>query len=254
MSGLKRGLLPRYTSIIVTTYISDELRAKMFRTSLAALLETTKGLPVEIIIVDNGGDDQISKTLLELTRNNMIHCYIKNSSNLSFGFGRNQGLAAAKGNYIVIADNDILYKKGWLEACWKPLELYPDRKIYSTPIEYPTGFYKERYDQGKLDVDGVEYNLNMRAGSNCFMVRRKDFEIIGGFWVHRIAGSRWTDRAVKLKYLAAVAPGELVSDLGLRMGYVHSEFPPLGRKLVNGEKVYFNVDEFKTNNPELPYA
>lgn len=246
--------LTRYTSVVIVSNVPNEMRAKMFRTSLETLIETTKDYPVEIIVVDNGGNEDVSKLLLAWTSKNIIHCYIRNSSNLSFGFGRNQGLAATKGNYLVIADNDILYKEGWLEACWKPLELYPDKKIYSTPIEYPTGFYKERYDQGTLNVDGVEYGLNMRAGSNCFMIRRKDLEKIGQFWVHRIAGSRWTDKAVKMKYLAAVAPGELVTDIGLRIGYQHNEFPPLGRTLTNGEKIYFNVDEFKTKNPDLPYA
>lgn len=235
----------RYTSIIIASYIPDDLRAKTFRTSLDSLFETTKNYPVEIIIIDNGGNESISKYLRELTEQGLIQTYIYNARNMHFGFARNQGLAMAHGNYMVIADNDILYKEGWLEACWKPLELYPNKKIYSTPVEYPTGFLKERYDRGKLDVFGVEYNLNMRAGSNCFMIRKKDFNKIGKFMIHRIAGSRWTDRAVKLGYLAAVAPNKLIIDLGFRMGYNLHEPIPVKRILRNGEEVIFNQDEYQ---------
>lgn len=254
MSGSTYKSVTRYTSIIITTHVASELRAKIFRTSFHSLLITTKDFPVEIIVVDNGEDESISMMLLAALQRNEIHTYIRNSNNLSFGFARNQGLAAARGEFIVIADNDVLFKPGWLEACWMPLEVYPEKKLYTTPLEYPTGFYKERYDQGKLLVNGEVYNLNMRAGSNCFMIRRWDLEKIGTFWTHRIAGSRWTDAAVKKKYLAAVAPGELAIDLGLRAGYDHKKFPPLGRTLTNGQEVFFNVDEFKTNNGNVAYA
>ena len=82
MNGLKKELLPRYTSIVIVSHISDEMRSKMFRLSLASLIETTKHQPVEIIVVDNGGDETISKTLISMADQNMIHCYIKNSNNL----------------------------------------------------------------------------------------------------------------------------------------------------------------------------
>ncbi len=245
MSGLKNKLPDRYTSIVIASYISNELRAKMFLTSLTSLLETTKDLPVEIIIVDNGGNEGISKMLLEWTRQNIIHCYIRNATNMHFGEARNQGMAMAKGNYICIADNDIFYEAGWLEACLDALERYQNKKIYATPIQYPTPGLIERYSGGELKVHGKRYKLNMRAGSNCFVVRRKDMEIIGNFQAHRIAGSRWTDRASKLGYLAAVTPVDMIKDLGLRNGYMHNRAIPIKRVLTNGQEVIFNTDELQ---------
>src|SRR5574341_603271 len=129
----------RYTSIVIASFIPDALRAQIFRTSLESLLETTKGLPVEIIIIDNGGHDVITSWLLELTTQGQIQCYIRNANNMHFGFARNQGIKMAKGEYLCIADNDILYEPGWLEECLEVLEKYPKKKIYATPIEYPTG-------------------------------------------------------------------------------------------------------------------
>jgi glycosyltransferase involved in cell wall biosynthesis len=215
------------------------------RTSFDSLFETTKNLPVEIIVVNNSPENTFDHDFFtDLLKKGKIVSYILNSRNMSFGFARNQAIGMAHGNYFCIVDNDILYQEGWLEACWKVLEAYPGNKIYATPVEYPTGFLKERYDSGKLDVEGVEYNLNMRAGSNCFVIRKKDFYAIGQFLCHRIAGSKWTDRAVKLDYLAAVAPGGLVKDMGLRAGYMHTEAIPIKRILRNGQEIVFNVDEY----------
>ena len=83
----------------------DSLRSETMKLSIESLLQTTKQFPVEIIVVENKGRQDDSAFFIDLLNENKIHCYIKNSSNLSFGFGRNQGLASAKGNYIVIADN-----------------------------------------------------------------------------------------------------------------------------------------------------
>lgn len=236
--------IPRYTSIVIASYIPDEIRAKMFRTSLDSLLETTKDLAVEIIIVDNGGDISISRYIDGLLLDGAVQCVIHNANNLHFGFARNQGIAMAQGNYICIADNDIFYKKGWLESCWQILEKYPDLKIYATPICYPGGTNGRktmRYNMGKLD----DYDLDMRAGSNCFVIRKKDFAEIGLFKYHRVAGTKWTDEAVHKGYLAAVCPGELALHIALRAGYNHRATLPIKRTLRNGDEVYFNVDEYK---------
>jgi glycosyltransferase involved in cell wall biosynthesis len=233
-------------SIIITSHITNDFRSKAMRTSMDSLIATTRNAPCEIIVVDNGGTYEKDSTFLNLLcSEGMIHTYIRNSSNLHFGYARNQGIVLANGQYIVIADNDIFYTEGWLEACLKPLQLYPDHKIYSTPLEYPTGMMKERYDRGKLDVEGVEYNLNMRAGSNCMMLRRFDLDKIGHFAHHRIAGTKWTDRAVGMGYLAAVVPGKKVLDLGLRNGYNLGEAIPIKQTLTNGEVIYYNEDEYK---------
>jgi hypothetical protein len=44
--------------------------------------------------------------------------------------------------------------------------------------------------------------------------------------------------------LAAVVPGELISDLGLRLGYNLKKAIPIERVLTNGERVTFNEDEY----------
>lgn len=235
-------------SIIITSYIPNDLRLKMLAASLQSLFDTTKNLPVEIIFVDNGySDPEFSAVDLLTHYLNMkfITCYIRNAENQHFGEARNQGIAMAKGDYIVIADNDIYYEAGWLESCVDILKAYPDKKIYATPIQYPTSKMVGRYDCGVLPLGEQEFRLNMRAGSNCFVIRKKDLDIIGNFLAHRIAGTKWTDKAVKLGYLAAVTPVNMVKDLGLRLGYNLSEAISIKRTLMNGEEVILNQDELR---------
>jgi glycosyltransferase involved in cell wall biosynthesis len=237
----------RYTSIIVTSFTPDRFRAGACRSSIDSLIASVKGQPVEIIVVDNGGAIDMSDYFMSEVRNKTINFYIKNAENMHFGYARNQGLAMAHGNYICIADNDIFYQnKEWINLCWEVLERHPDKKIYSTPLEYPTGMIKEIHDRGTLPSGKYTFNLNDRAGSNCFVMRRKDFYEVGEFAINRIAGTKWTDKACRLGYVAAVTPQELrlVCDIGLRMGYNHKVPLPVKVVLASGDEVYFNEDEY----------
>ena len=233
-----------YISIIFTHWSMNEERAKLSLFSLYSLIASVKNLPVEIIVIDNGGTPSLYKVFNKLVKEEKISCYIRNSHNMSFGYARNQGLAMPVGDFVCVVDNDLKYEKGWLERCVKFLEDHPDKKIYATPLQYPTAGMVERYSQGELDG----WALNMRAGSNCWVMRSKYFFEVGFFLNHRIAGSIWTDEAVRKGYLAAVDPVKLVKDLGLRKGYNLGVANPIKKKLLNGKEVYFNRDEYQISH------
>ncbi len=240
--------MDKFVSIIITHWTQNNVRSAVMRKSLTSLVENTK-YPYELIIIDNGENEEDSKFLRDLKPN----VYIRNEHNMHFGYARNQGVKLSQGDYICIADNDIIYSEGWLKECVKVLEVFPDKKIYGTPIEYPTPVMKDRYDRGELEHDGKAYNLSMRAGSNCFVCRREDFFEIGLFSAHRIAGSRWTDSAVRAGYLAAVVPGKMITDEGLREGYSLGKSIPIRLHVRNGKDIYFNSDEYRKENIEGPY-
>jgi glycosyltransferase involved in cell wall biosynthesis len=225
--------------------MDDERSITMIK-SLTSLVDVIK-YPYELIVVDNGGSEEDSHFLTEMTNKGHISTYIKNSNNRHFGYARNQGIAVAQGDYIAIVDNDILHKKDWLTECIKMLEKHPKKKIYGTPIDYPQDAEyngKVRYRTGELD----ECTLNMRAGSNCFVIRYEDLMDIGKFPIHRIAGTKWTDSAVNKGYLACVLPKGYVEDMGFRNGYQLKDYKPVYIEFNNKERVYFNVDEYKNIN------
>jgi glycosyltransferase involved in cell wall biosynthesis len=76
----------------------------------------------ELIIIDNDSDKETVNYLKSLqTSNNRVKVFF-NSANLGFPKGINQGLKIALGKYLVIANNDIVVTKGWLETMIKAAE------------------------------------------------------------------------------------------------------------------------------------
>jgi len=227
-------------SIVITHYATNENRSYWFVLSMESLLRTTKKHPCQIILVDNGGPHHTNDHINRLVYGGFVQVYVKNHQNLSYGMGRNQGISLAVGEYICIADDDIEYKNHWLEACMKPLLKYPDKKWYSTPIDYPSN----KYQMGDFDIDGETYKINDRAGSNCFIIARDKLDDMGEFPSHRISGPLWTDKAVRAGYKAIVTPQNMVKDLGLRKGVNFKKPFAVSTTLTDGTEIYFNEDEY----------
>jgi len=190
----------------------------MSRYSIESLLCSLKN-PVEIIVVDNGGSFDDSIYFLKLCEEKRITHYIRNADNLNFCYGYNQALKLAWGDYFVLASNDLHYQREWLEACLKVFEHYPDDKLIVSPLDYPTNILRQKYHQGTINVAGKDFKLSMRAGSNCFVMKRSTYEEIGEFDLDPMAGSKYTDRLVRAGYLTAVPPTNMAIDLGLRRGF-----------------------------------
>lgn len=207
-------------SVIYTHWGMDEKRCAKMRASLYSLIVTAP--EAEIIVVDNGGSFEDSKWLLSLAEKGQIACYVRNRKNMHFGYARNQGLKLASGDYLVICDNDIIFSDKWVDECVEFLEKH-DGKYIATPIACDP-MNATRAVRWVGEVDG--WKLNTRAGSNVFMLRRKDFETIGFFDLHRIAGSLYCDRFCRLGYVVAIMPVHKAVDSGFREGYNFKEDIP----------------------------
>ncbi len=73
-------------------------------------------LPHEIIIVDNASTDGTSEFLKSWQAAHPNCVVIRNESNRGFAGGNNQGLAQAKGDQVLLLNNDTIVTAGWLEA------------------------------------------------------------------------------------------------------------------------------------------
>jgi GT2 family glycosyltransferase/Tfp pilus assembly protein PilF len=69
----------------------------------------------EIICIDNASNDGTAKWFNKIVQNNSNYKLICNEENLGFPAAVNQGIKAAKGDYILIANNDIVFTPGWLD-------------------------------------------------------------------------------------------------------------------------------------------
>ena len=242
----------KFVSIILTNYSEDEIRFEMLKMSIKSLLKNTE-YPYELIVVDNGGSVEISNLLLDLANKGKIHTYIRNARNMGFGYGRTQALRVCNGDYIANVDNDIEFSKGWLTKCVEVLDLYPEEKIWATPICGITHDRSKWWSEKKLQVGDEFYRMNHRAGPNCYVMTRKGFEDVGEFQAHRIAGTRWLGVALRNGYLGVVVPGKLAADVGFRYKRDYKKSNPVKLVLSNNEVIYFNRDEFKRENKKLNF-
>lgn len=137
-----------YVSIIMLTYRrGSHDRDEMAKASITSLLENTT-YPFELILLDN-------------TQNNR-----------GIAAGRNFGYGMATGKYVAFVDDDILLLPGWLEECVRMVEM--GDKFIATPV------IQRLIKKWELpNFNGIRNN--MRTGSNCMVMRRKDFLDIGYF-------------------------------------------------------------------------
>ena len=104
-----RDLCPK-VSVIVLTYNN----LSFTRACLQSLEASTDYPDWELILVDNASNDGTREFLVEYAACNAHAKLLQNEENLGFAAGNNQGLAAAKGEYMVILNNDTYVTPGWL--------------------------------------------------------------------------------------------------------------------------------------------
>lgn len=80
----------------------------------------------EIIFVDNGSTDDTRPWLREQISVAPDYHLIENSSNVGFSAGCNQGMRAARGNFILLLNNDVVVTPEWLSGM---LECFNEDKV-----------------------------------------------------------------------------------------------------------------------------
>ncbi len=101
-------LLPK-ASIILLSYNQK----KYTQECIESIYKNTNA-NFELIIIDNNSTDGTKKYLEELKTQKENVKIIFNSENKGFPQGINQGILNAKGDYILVANNDIVVTKNWL--------------------------------------------------------------------------------------------------------------------------------------------
>lgn len=185
-------------------------RSQLLRTCIESLEKNTD-YPSELIVMDNGGNPDDSEYLLNKARTGVL-THVRFPQNMHFSYAWNTGAKMATGDYLSFVCNDIEFLPGWLSACVKILEDYPDKPWLACPFI--------TYDKTRYTVETTKegYRVNLRSGSNCMVLTRETFKKTGEFPVHRIGGTLWYNRISRMK-MRTVAPKEdLAIDKGWRQG------------------------------------
>ncbi len=159
---------------------------------------------------------------------------IKNKENLGFAAGNNQGIAAARGNYTLLMNNDIVVTPGWLTHLIACAEQDPKIGIVGP---------KSNYVSGPQLVKDVTYNIKNLDGLNdfasefsnkhsgkttsfwrvvgfCMLIKRAVIDKIGGLDTRYGLGNFEDDdfslRAILAGYESRIAEGCFVHHFGNR--------------------------------------
>jgi len=90
----------------------------------------------DVILVDNGSTDRTSEIVQ--TRWDRVKI-IRSDRNLGFAGGNNLGIKAAKGEWIVLLNDDTEVDPGWLEALDRASRDHPAAGILGCKLLYPGG-------------------------------------------------------------------------------------------------------------------
>lgn len=182
---------PDLVSIIVCVYNQYSLTNKC----LNALARHCGRAKIEIIMVNNGSDDETSGLLDSWAERDGRVTVIHNFDNLNFSLGNNVGFAASHGSRLVFLNNDTEVRAGWLDPLLAPLAdpevmgtqpklLYPDGRVQCVGVVFSgkTALGYPIYVDEAADSPLVAANRRYRAVTGaCFAVRATDFAAVGGF-------------------------------------------------------------------------
>lgn len=167
--------------------------------------------PYELILVDDGSTDDTPAYLEALAREHSHVTVIRHERNQGIGQAWNRGVAAARGRYIAVCNNDLVVSPGWLgrlvdeliarehhgvvcaasnQVVWSYYpELFPDEYAFMKDKEAPPGpsweslqaFYGDFFGWAKgFEQKHAEVRIQTYY-MPCLVARREVFEEIGGF-------------------------------------------------------------------------
>lgn len=99
-------------SVIIVAYNNLELT----RACLESIERYSDYPALEVIIVDNASSDGTPDVLRQLAADRPRWRVICNATNRGFAAANNQGLAVAKGDYLVLLNNDTVVTPGWVRT------------------------------------------------------------------------------------------------------------------------------------------
>lgn len=131
--------LPSPTDPLVSIVIPVHNKVAMSFHCLASLNLAPNEASFEVIVVDDGSSDE-TLYLDQVCKGLRI---IRNETAQGFVRACNRGAAAARGEYIVLLNNDTEVTAGWLDALLDPFRRFDRVGLTGSKLIYPTGQLQE---------------------------------------------------------------------------------------------------------------
>ena len=204
------------------------------RQCVESILRAEQNSPIEIVVVNNGSKDGTSHWLSYMCEWYSNFKTVENTENRGFSTAVNQGVEASRGDYVVIANNDLLMSQNWLTPLVHAMESDPNLGIVSPMTNYVgegPQLDKEALDIRPEQVDEYALKLSQRDGQLirvsdrlvffCVMLRRNLFDQLGGLAGAAYGLGNFEDDDFCLRtrlegYTLAIAPASFVFHFGSR--------------------------------------
>ena len=119
---------------------------------LRALAAHPPAVAFEAIVVDDGSDDDTPRLLPGIAGLR----YHRRAANGGFIAACNDGAALARGEYLVLLNNDTVPQPGWLDALLQTFATHPGAGLVGAQLLYPDGRLQEA--GGVVFADGSAWN------------------------------------------------------------------------------------------------
>jgi len=217
---------------------------------LRSLLEVKGKYSFEVIVVDDQSSDETADRLMQIEGLR----YLRNEKNLGFVGSCNRGARHARGEYLVLLNNDTQVLEGWLDELIDTFDHEPDAGLVGARLVYPDGSLQEaggivfsdgsgwNYGRGE-DAERPEYHFLRETdycSGACIALKTKFFHDIGAL-DERYAPAYYEDTDLAFR----------VREAGFRVmvqplsGVIHHEGITSGTDTSSGTKKYQVINQKK---------
>ena len=176
-----------HVSIVIPVYNKWVYTAACLR----SLLEVKGKYSFEVIVVDDQSSDETPERLAKI--DGLVH--LRNEENLGFVGSCNRGARHARGEYLVLLNNDTQVLNGWLDELIDTFAREPKAGLVGGRLIYPDGSLQESGGMVFSDGSGWNYGRGKKAenpeylflreadycSGACIALRTKYFLEIGAF-------------------------------------------------------------------------
>lgn len=176
--------LPEYSRPRASLIIPLYARADLTRACLQSIRDYTGPAGYEVILVDDDADHETKQLLDDVTGARII----RNDKNIGYLKSMNRGASFARGDWLVLFNNDTEVRPGWLAAMLSCGDSADDIAVVTPKFIYPDGSLNEAggviwrdgtgINYGRGDApDGFryEYRREVDYGSAAALMVRADF-------------------------------------------------------------------------------
>ncbi|MBU6249005.1 MAG: glycosyltransferase [Xanthomonadaceae bacterium] len=183
--------LPSAGEPVVSVVIPVHGKREYTVACLRSLARYGAAVPFEVIVVDDASLDDTVAVLDPIEGLRLL----RNGENLGFIGSCNAGAAAARGEFVVLLNNDTQVTAGWIDALLRCFAERPGCGIAGSRLVYPDGRLQEAgalvfadgsaWNLGRFEPrDAAPFRYRRRTdyvSGAALMIRRETFERIGGF-------------------------------------------------------------------------